>query len=77
MSHEKKKSEMFVRRYCNETHEKVAGRVKDEVQKFLPDLFQLHTLCAGELDNTGSCQGDSGGPLVRFNTTIKRYVQVG
>jgi secreted trypsin-like serine protease len=54
------------------------GATKNKVEKYLPELFQPHLICAGyPASLRGSCQGDSGGPLMTHNETLGQYFQVG
>jgi hypothetical protein len=54
------------------------GATKYQVDKYLPDLFQPHLLCAGyPASSRGSCQGDSGGPLMAYNASLGQFFQIG
>ena len=64
--------------YCNRTHSNAIGITKNLVERYLPDLFQPHLLCAGyPASSRGSCQGDSGGPLMLFDESVGQYFQIG
>jgi len=54
------------------------GKTRNVVDKYLPDLFQPHLLCAGYFASSrGSCQGDSGGPLMAYNASLGQFLQIG
>ena len=54
------------------------GATKNLVEKYLPELFQPHLLCAGyPASSRGSCEGDSGGPLMAHNEELGQYFQIG
>ncbi len=54
------------------------GITKKVVEKFLPELFLPHLLCAGyPASSRGSCVGDSGGPLMVYSESLGQYFQAG
>ena len=60
--------------YCNETYDNAVGVNKQNVDTYLPQLFQTNLLCAGyESSEKGPCKGDSGGPLMQ-NKVGKYYL---
>jgi hypothetical protein len=54
-------------RFCNETHQNTGYYLKQQVDKFIPDLIQPHVFCAGsDVSGQGSCEGDSGLHTVQY-----------